>query len=73
LPNVPVIVLTGDENFSDPEDQAVWTTMHAELAGLSEQGKHLHVACGHEMPFSNPDVVVDAITEVLENTQGSPA
>lgn len=66
LPNVPMIVLTGDENFSDPEDQAIWAELHAELAGLSKQGKHIHVACGHEMPFSNPDAVTDAIIEVLE-------
>lgn len=73
LPNVPLIVLTGDENFSDPEDQAVWEAMHAELADLSEQGKHVHVACGHEMPFSNPDAVTDAITEVLADARRPPA
>ena len=66
FPDVPLIVLTGDENFSDPADQAMWDSMHDELAALSELGRHVHVACGHEMPFSTPDAVIDAITDLLE-------
>lgn len=70
LPNMPLIVLTGDENFSDPQDQAIWSAMHAELAELCEQSKHIHVAAGHEMPFSAPGAVTDAITEVLDGISG---
>lgn len=73
LPDVPITVLTGDENFSDPEQQAVWAAMHAELADLTEQGRQIHVACGHEMPFSRPDAVTDAITGLLERVRRPPA
>ena len=65
VPDVPLIVLTGDENFSDPDDQVAWAAMHAELAALTDRGKHLHVAAGHGIPFSHPDAVIDAIREVL--------
>ena len=70
LPNIPLIVLTGDENFSEPQDQAIWAAMHAELAELSEHSKHIHVASGHEMPLSNPGAVTDAITEILDGIKG---
>lgn len=50
LPNMPLIVLTGGENFSDPQDQAIWSAMHAELAELCEQSKHIHVAAGTRCP-----------------------
>ncbi|MBW3536534.1 MAG: alpha/beta hydrolase [Actinobacteria bacterium] len=64
VPDVPVIVLTGDLNYADPADQATWNGMHEELAALSPLGRHVHVECGHEMPFSSPNAVIDAINEV---------
>lgn len=64
VPDVPVIVLTGDRNYADPADQATWNDMHKELAALSPLGRHVHVECGHEMPFSSPDAVIDAVKEV---------
>lgn len=64
VPDVPVIVLTGDLNYADPADQATWNGMHEELAALSPLGRHVHVECGHEMPFSTPDAVIDAINEI---------
>ena len=73
LPDVPLVVLTGDENYSDPADQAVWATMHAELVDLSDRGRHVHVACGHEMPFSHPGAVIDAIRDVLAESAGPAA
>ena len=71
LPGVPLVVLTGDENYSDPADQAVWAAMHAELAALGDPGRHVHVPCGHEMPFSHPDAVIAAIRDVLEACSGA--
>ena len=44
----------------------VWDDMHQELAALSKLGRQVHVACGHEMPFSSPDDVLGAIDAVLE-------
>lgn len=70
--NVPLVVLTGDDNFSDPDDQATWAAMHTELAALSERGRHIHVTCGHDMPFSKPDVVIGAISEVLDGISHPP-
>lgn len=64
VPDVPVIVLTGDLNYADPSDQATWSAMHEALAALSAHGRHVHVDCGHELPFSTPDAVIDAIEDV---------
>lgn len=64
VPDVPVIVLTGDLNYDDPADQATWNGMHEELAALSTLGRQVHVECGHEMPFSTPNAVIEAINEV---------
>lgn len=66
ISDVPLIVLTGDQNYSDPAAQSMWDGMHEELALLSARGQHVPIACGHEMPFSNPDAVIDAINDLLD-------
>ena len=65
IPDVPLVVLTGDHNFSDPSDQAKWNALQEELAALSRDSEHIHVACGHEMPFARPDAVIAAVNSVL--------
>lgn len=70
FPDVPLVVLTGEKNFTDASDQRIWAQMHGELAALNERGNHVHVDCGHEMPFSRPDAVIEAITQVLEQAGG---
>ena len=72
LPDVPLTVLTGDQNFSDPADQAIWAAMHEELAALADGGKHVHVAAGHGIPLTHPDVVIDAIGDVLGELSHPP-
>jgi pimeloyl-ACP methyl ester carboxylesterase len=44
--------------------------MQAELAGLSTRGKHLIAEdCGHHIPIEQPQLVVDAIREVVQAAQ----
>lgn len=54
-------------SFSDAGDQVIWAAMHTELAELSDADtanalmSHVEI----EMPFSQPDAVMAAISEVF--------
>ena len=62
FPPVPLEVLTASKNYEgSPNDAEVWRSLHAELASLSPQGRQSFVECGHDVPFSRPDAVVDAV------------
>jgi hypothetical protein len=63
--DLPMEVLTGADNFvNDHRARTEWQAMHAELAALSSRGSHRQVDAGHDVPFSAPDAVVDAISRV---------
>ena len=58
FPAVPLVVITGDDNFAgDATAAAAWRSMHAELAALTPRGAQWHARCGHDVPFARPDVV----------------
>ncbi len=62
FPPVPLEVLTGTKNYKgSPDDAAEWQALHAELASLSPRGQQTFVECGHDMPLSRPDAVIDAV------------
>ncbi|MBV8811356.1 MAG: alpha/beta fold hydrolase, partial [Acidobacteriaceae bacterium] len=68
--NVPVVVLSAgiQDQEEDPElDQHhdFKMTLHAKLAGLSKRGKQVIVNSGHQMPWTAPNAVVSAVTEVV--------
>ena len=66
FPPVPLEVLTGTSNYEgSPDDAEMWRSLHAELAALSPQGRQSLVECGHDVPFSRPDAVVDAVLRAL--------
>ena len=78
--NDPLIVLTaGDRGGNSeglPADLAktldgIWMDLQAELVDLSSKGRQEIVeGATHDMPFEKPDVVVEAIREVLGESGG---
>ena len=76
--NMPLIVITrGRANttasLSDTENQQsedVWQALQPVLAGLSSQGKHIIAEqSGHMIQFDQPELVIDAIREMLNAIQ----
>jgi pimeloyl-ACP methyl ester carboxylesterase len=73
LGTMPLIVLTaGQPPFpgSMPDEiaaiMALWKSSHDEMAGLSDNGVRRDVpGVGHMIPTERPDVVIDAIREVI--------
>lgn len=69
---MPLIVLTaGKMAWGSPTEEeaarlhAAWRQMHDELAALSSRGVRREVAAGHGIPVERPDIVVDAVREVI--------
>lgn len=53
-------------DFPVEEIQAVWVELQEELASLSTESRHLIVEdSGHAIHLERPELVVDAIQEVL--------
>jgi len=76
--NMPLIVLSAgrwepDPAYSDAENQQirqVLQAMHAELAALSSKGKQIVAEqSGHFVQRDQPDLVIDAIREVVDAIQ----
>lgn len=67
----PVVVLTRSEDpKASPEDAAafkIWIAMHDEMAALSSRGVNRMVdGASHHIQADRPQVVIDAINEVVE-------
>ena len=77
---LPVIVLTASAHtipgISSQQQFAIehlWKTMHGELAALSSAGSDRPVACStHFIQLDCPDVVIDAINEVISLVRSTP-
>jgi pimeloyl-ACP methyl ester carboxylesterase len=76
LGNKPLIVLTRDPKGTTPEGpipsqwwlltDPVWQQLQVELAGLSTNSQHRVVEhAGHNIQFEQPQVVADAILDVV--------
>jgi len=77
LPDIPLIVLTAQEAegaTDDPHAQA-WYEMQVDLARRVPHGRQIIVEhCSHFIQNDRPEVVIEAIRTVVEETrQGSPA
>ena len=68
LPNVPlVIVSSGDQS-------AETIARHRLLTGLSPQGRHLVATrSGHWIQFDEPDLVVTAVRDIVDQVRRSDA
>lgn len=76
LGDMPLIVLSaGRFDFSGvpnaaPNTQAVWQSMHAEIASHSSRGEVRIVDAGHNMHFEDPTQVIGPLREVLALVRG---
>lgn len=76
----PLVVLTAADRAGMTEGlptafardlDAIWMELQTGLVGLSTAGRQEIVAgATHDMPFEKPDVIVDAIREVMGETGG---
>ncbi|HLU35962.1 MAG TPA: alpha/beta fold hydrolase [Thermomicrobiales bacterium] len=75
FPEVPLVVVTagyrGDPaafppGWSMDEEKALWLELQADIASLAPDGRHLVAEdSSHYVHQSNPDIVVDAIEQVI--------
>ena len=76
----PLVVLTAGDRAGMSEGlpapvakdlDAIWMELQTGLVGLSTAGRQEIIAgATHDMPFEKPDVIVDAIREVMGETGG---
>ena len=76
----PLVVLTAGDRAGLTEGlpallakefDSIWMELQTGLVGLSTKGSQQVVAgATHDMPFEKPDVIVDAIREVLDGSGG---
>jgi pimeloyl-ACP methyl ester carboxylesterase len=75
LGDLPLVVLTATSHGEDQMPPALraalhqfepqWRKAHLRIAALSTRGKYELVKSGHYIQFEHPDVVIDAVDEVL--------
>jgi pimeloyl-ACP methyl ester carboxylesterase len=76
FPDIPVIVLTAGESpsWQGEEERNWWLGLQEELANLSPRSRSQIVeSSGHFIQRDRPQVVVDAIKELLDAGSGDPA
>lgn len=76
---MPLVVLSAENTWDNgtpaaarfsQEYEKVWYAMHEDLARLSSHGVHLIVkGSGHEIQLYKPEVVIDAVNDVLRQVQ----
>jgi pimeloyl-ACP methyl ester carboxylesterase len=77
--DLPITVLSAgvQDQEEDPKldhDHALKLQLHERLAHLSTQGTHVVVAnSGHNIPDEAPQAIVEAIQNVLKQTQAAPS
>lgn len=67
FPPVPVVVITREAGSAKEDAMlAVWQTLQADQAALSPRGRQITAeGSGHLIPFERPDVIVEAIRDVV--------
>jgi pimeloyl-ACP methyl ester carboxylesterase len=69
--DIPLIVLSERRAFSNPgsadeiEAARIADELQAEMSRFSRNGKHVRVDSGHMMPLEKPEVIVNAVLEIL--------
>jgi pimeloyl-ACP methyl ester carboxylesterase len=70
---MPLVVLSADNSWGAPAgapfSQAYWVALHEALAHLSSRGVHRIIHSGHEIQLEEPQVVIEAVDEVLRELQ----
>lgn len=68
LRNIPIIVLTADHKGEESAaiSEETWLNYQNDLVTLSDYSKHIIVTdCGHYIQNDKPQVVIDAIKEII--------
>lgn len=70
--SLPLIVLSaGRKEFHSDASFAMWRRLHADIAALSHNSRHLIVeSSGHSMQRDEPAAIADAIRAVIRMTEG---
>jgi pimeloyl-ACP methyl ester carboxylesterase len=73
LGSKPLIVLSrGLNDGASPETEAAWRKLQIELVKCSTNGKHVIAQkSGHYVQFSEPDLVIDAIKQILNKARNN--
>ncbi len=70
---MPLVVLSAENSWETPAgapfSQAYWVALHEALAHLSSRGVHRIIHSGHEIQLEKPQVIIDAVDEVLRELQ----
>jgi pimeloyl-ACP methyl ester carboxylesterase len=70
----PVLVLSSGLSGDGPSLRALWTRLQASMASSFPNGRQIVVEdSGHYIQFDRPEIVVDAIREVVTAWRRSPA
>jgi pimeloyl-ACP methyl ester carboxylesterase len=63
--HIPLIVISSGDQTADVLDA------HRALARLSSQGRHVVASHStHWIPFDQPDLIVDAVRDIVERSHG---
>ncbi|MFA1543364.1 alpha/beta fold hydrolase [Actinomadura monticuli] len=66
FPDVPLVVVTALGDVRDPGAKRAWAEGHERLARMSPRGSRVELPDAlHMVPLDRPDVVADAVAEVL--------
>lgn len=73
LPDVPAVVMTSTKVYKDPDlflhtpqSMALWRSLHEDLFHSFSTGSHVVTASsGHNIPFEEPALVINAIQQVI--------
>jgi len=79
LGNLPLVVISRDQNRPSAADDVVsskreqhWSTLQRQLTGLSSNSTHVTATgSGHSIPSQRPDVIVDAVKNLVTERRSS--
>lgn len=63
--DIPVVLLTAGNQDGGPDVQKVWMEYQQDLLGISSNSRQIVVDSGHYIHITKPDVVVEAIEDML--------
>lgn len=66
IKNIPITVLTATDHQMGKEIEPVWLDLQNDLASMSNNSRHYIVDCGHYIQNEKPQVVIDAIKEMIK-------
>ena len=73
-PEVPVVIISAVHASDSEKFREAWTELQGRLAAAYPRAKRIVATqSGHYVPFDQPELVVDAIREVVEQARAKPA